>query len=58
WLLAVVLFFAATLLYSQAATTKALMPAALLLGVSPGCWRWYCFSPPRCSTRRQPPPRR
>lgn len=35
WLLAVVLFFAATLLYSQAATTKALMPAALLLGVSP-----------------------
>ncbi|WJV63097.1 anaerobic C4-dicarboxylate transporter [Pectobacteriaceae bacterium C52] len=35
WMLAVVLFFAATLLYSQAATTKALMPAALLLGVSP-----------------------
>jgi len=35
WLLAVVLFFASTLLYSQAATTKALMPAALLLGVSP-----------------------
>ncbi|MFT4269711.1 MAG: anaerobic C4-dicarboxylate transporter [Pantoea sp.] len=35
WLLALVLFFAATLLYSQAATTKALMPAALLLGVSP-----------------------
>ncbi|MEY8712728.1 anaerobic C4-dicarboxylate transporter [Mangrovibacter phragmitis] len=35
WLLAVVLFFAATLLYSQAATTKALMPAALMLGVSP-----------------------
>ncbi len=35
WLLAVVLFFAATLLYSQAATTKALMPAALLLGVTP-----------------------
>ncbi|YBP35616.1 anaerobic C4-dicarboxylate transporter [Klebsiella pneumoniae] len=34
WLLAVVLFFAATLLYSQAATTKALMPAALMLGVS------------------------
>ena len=31
WLLAVVLFFAATLLYSQAATTKALMPAALLV---------------------------
>lgn len=36
WLLAVVLFFAAMLLYSQAATTRALMPAALALGVSPG----------------------
>ncbi|MEJ4045798.1 anaerobic C4-dicarboxylate transporter [Erwinia sp. SLM-02] len=35
WMLAIVLFFASTLLYSQAATTKALMPAALLLGVSP-----------------------
>ncbi len=35
WMLALVLFFASTLLYSQAATTKALMPAALLLGVSP-----------------------
>ncbi|APT92525.1 C4-dicarboxylate ABC transporter [Corynebacterium phocae] len=35
WLLAVVLFFAAALLYSQAATAKALMPAALALGVSP-----------------------
>ncbi|ACZ75426.1 MULTISPECIES: anaerobic C4-dicarboxylate transporter [Dickeya] len=35
WMLAVVLFFAATLLYSQAATAKALMPAALMLGVSP-----------------------
>lgn len=35
WLLAVVLFFAAALLYSQAATTKALMPAALAVGVSP-----------------------
>lgn len=35
WLLAVALFFASMLLYSQAATTKALMPAALLLGVSP-----------------------
>ena len=35
WLLAVVLFFAASLLYSQAATAKALMPAALSLGVSP-----------------------
>ncbi len=33
WMLAVVLFFAAMLLYSQAATTKALMPAALALGV-------------------------
>ncbi|GAB94188.1 anaerobic C4-dicarboxylate transporter DcuA [Kineosphaera limosa] len=36
WLLAVVLFFAAALLYSQAATTKALMPTALALGVAPG----------------------
>lgn len=35
WLLAVVLFFAAMLLYSQAATTKALMPAAMALGISP-----------------------
>jgi anaerobic C4-dicarboxylate transporter DcuA len=35
WLLAVVLFFASMLLYSQAATTRALMPAALSLGVSP-----------------------
>ncbi|AKC32569.1 anaerobic C4-dicarboxylate transporter [Candidatus Pantoea carbekii] len=35
WMLAVILFFASTLLYSQAATTKALMPVALLLGVSP-----------------------
>ncbi|MGI2260126.1 anaerobic C4-dicarboxylate transporter [Shewanella sp. GXUN23E] len=35
WMLAVVLFFAAMLLYSQAATTKALLPAALALGVSP-----------------------
>ncbi len=35
WLLAVVLFFAAMLLYSQAATTKALMPAPIALGVSP-----------------------
>lgn len=35
WLLAVVLFFAAALLYSQAATTKALMPTALALGVAP-----------------------
>ena len=36
WMLAVVLFFAAMLLYSQAATTKAMMPVALALGVSPG----------------------
>lgn len=35
WMLAVVLFFASTLLYSQAATAKALIPAALMLGVSP-----------------------
>lgn len=35
WMLAIVLFFAAMLLYSQAATTKALMPAALALGVNP-----------------------
>ena len=35
WMLAVVLFFAAALLYSQAATAKALMPAALAVGVSP-----------------------
>jgi anaerobic C4-dicarboxylate transporter DcuA len=35
-MLALVLFFAAMLLYSQAATAKALMPVALALGVSPG----------------------
>nr|MBA2816073.1 Anaerobic C4-dicarboxylate transporter DcuA [Candidatus Pantoea persica] len=35
WLLAVALFFASMLLYSKTATAKALMPAALLLGVSP-----------------------
>ena len=35
WMLAVVLFFAAMLLYSQAATAKALLPAALALGVAP-----------------------
>jgi anaerobic C4-dicarboxylate transporter DcuA len=35
WMLAVVLFFAAALLYSQAATAKALIPAALAVGVSP-----------------------
>lgn len=33
WMLAVVLFFAAALLYSQAATAKAIMPTALALGV-------------------------
>lgn len=35
WSLAVILFFAAALLYSQAATAKALLPAALAVGVSP-----------------------
>ncbi len=35
WLLAVVLFFSSMLMYSQAATTNALMPSALALGVSP-----------------------
>lgn len=35
WMLAIVLFLASMLLYSQAATTTALMPAALALGVSP-----------------------
>lgn len=35
WSLAVILFIAGTLLYSQAATAKALYPAALALGVSP-----------------------
>lgn len=35
WMLAVVLFLAAALLYSQAATAKALLPAALAVGVSP-----------------------
>ncbi|RJG51645.1 anaerobic C4-dicarboxylate transporter [Motilimonas pumila] len=35
WTLAVVLFFASMLLYSQAATTAALIPSALALGVSP-----------------------
>ena len=35
WLLAVVLFLASTLLYSQAATTQTMMPAALALGVGP-----------------------
>lgn len=35
WMLALVLFFASMLLYSQGATTTALMPAALAIGVSP-----------------------
>ena len=35
WLLAVALFFAATLLYSQAATAKALMPMAIALAATP-----------------------
>ena len=35
WMLAVTFFFASMLLYSQAATAKALLPAALLLGVEP-----------------------
>lgn len=35
WMLAVVLFIAGTLLYSQAATAKALYPAAFALGASP-----------------------
>ena len=35
WMLALVLFFASMLLYSQGATTTALMPAALAIGVAP-----------------------
>lgn len=35
WTLAIVLFFASALLYSQAATTSALMPTALAIGVVP-----------------------
>ncbi|MBY6186421.1 anaerobic C4-dicarboxylate transporter [Marinobacter hydrocarbonoclasticus] len=35
WLLAVALFFASMLLYSQAAATVALMPAAVAMGVEP-----------------------
>ena len=35
WMLAMVLFFASMLLYSQGATTTALMPAALAIGVAP-----------------------
>lgn len=35
WTLAIVLVFASALLYSQAATTRALMPTALSIGVTP-----------------------
>ncbi|WP_368920892.1 anaerobic C4-dicarboxylate transporter family protein, partial [Providencia vermicola] len=35
WMLAVIFFFCSALLYSQAATAKALMPMALALHVSP-----------------------
>ncbi|WP_299688495.1 anaerobic C4-dicarboxylate transporter [uncultured Vibrio sp.] len=35
WMLAMILFFASMLLYSQGATTVALMPAALAIGVAP-----------------------
>jgi len=35
WLLAIIFFFSSALLYSQAATAKALMPLALALSVSP-----------------------
>lgn len=35
WLLALVVLVAASFLYSQAATTKALMPTALALGIAP-----------------------
>ncbi len=35
WMLSMVLFFASMLLYSQGATTVALMPAALAIGVAP-----------------------
>lgn len=35
WMLALTLFFASMLLYSQGATTKALMPSALALGIDP-----------------------
>lgn len=35
WMLALILFFASMLLYSQGATTAALMPAALSMGVDP-----------------------
>nr|WP_194090973.1 anaerobic C4-dicarboxylate transporter family protein [Vibrio hibernica] len=35
WMLAIILFLASMLLYSQGATTTALMPAALAIGVAP-----------------------
>lgn len=35
WMLALILFFASMLLYSQGATTAALMPAALSMGIDP-----------------------
>ena len=35
WMLSLTLFFASMLLYSQGATTQALMPAAFALGVDP-----------------------
>ncbi|ATF09447.1 C4-dicarboxylate transporter DcuA [Candidatus Enterovibrio altilux] len=35
WLLAIILFFSSILLYSQGATTIALMPVALAIGVAP-----------------------
>ena len=36
WTFAIGLFLASVLLYSQAATTRALMPLGLTLGISPG----------------------
>ncbi len=43
WMLALVLFFSSMLLYSQAATAKALLPAALALGVTPfDSYRFFC----------------
>lgn len=35
WMLAIVFYFASMLLYSQAATAKTILPAAIALGVSP-----------------------
>ncbi|PCS24134.1 anaerobic C4-dicarboxylate transporter [Candidatus Enterovibrio escicola] len=35
WMLAIILFFASMLLYSQGATTVSIMPAALVIGVTP-----------------------